>query len=221
MLLIIASINFGRLNKIRVKSKMSRKHTRPKKWSGARRPAGPATTALQRKNTVNSFQSQVITSKPWYFIYHIYPVFTDLIYTCRIESRLLDGEGAFKVKSLHQNHCTLYTIFILYLRTQFTHVESRAGYQTEGALTKSSHYIKTMVLYISYLSCIFEQILLPFVYWTPLKTYAAISNAHLSRVCKRGKLSGSCLSTLNGFGSTQLPIFLCHIGVPTFSSQNN
>ena len=54
-----------------------------------------------------------------------------------------------------------------------------------------------------------------------LKTYAAISNAHLSRVCKRGKLSGSCLSTFNGFGSTQLPIFLCHIGVPTFSSQNN
>ena len=54
-----------------------------------------------------------------------------------------------------------------------------------------------------------------------LKTYAAISNAHLSRVCKRGKLSGSCLSTLNGFGSTQLPIFLCHIGVPTFSSQKN
>ena len=54
-----------------------------------------------------------------------------------------------------------------------------------------------------------------------LKTYAAISNAHLFRVCKRGKLSGSCLSTLNGFGSIQLPIFLCHIGVPTFSSQNN
>ena len=54
-----------------------------------------------------------------------------------------------------------------------------------------------------------------------LKTYAAISNAHLSRVCKRGKLSGSCLSTINGFGSTHLPILLCHIGVPTFSSQNN
>ena len=54
-----------------------------------------------------------------------------------------------------------------------------------------------------------------------LKTYAAISNAHLFRVCKLGKLSGSCLSTLNGFGSIQLPIFLCHIGVPTFSSQNN
>ena len=54
-----------------------------------------------------------------------------------------------------------------------------------------------------------------------LKTYAAISNAHLFRVCKRGKLSGSCLSTLNRFGSIQLPIFLCHIGVPTFSSQNN
>ena len=40
--------------KIRVKSKMSRnekkghggKHTLPKKWSGARRPAGPSTTAL-------------------------------------------------------------------------------------------------------------------------------------------------------------------------------
>ena len=55
---------------------------------------------------------------------------------------------------------------------------------------------------------------------TCLKTYAAISNAHLSCVCKRGKLSGSCLSTINGFGSTQLPIFLCHIGVPTFSWQN-
>ena len=57
--------------------------------------------------------------------------------------------------------------------------------------------------------------------FTHLKTYAAISNAHLSRVCKRGKLSGSCLSTLYGFGSTQLPIFLSHICVPTFSSQNN
>ena len=57
-------------------------------------------------------------------------------------------------------------------------------------------------------------------YYLFLKTYAAISNAHLFRVCKRGKLSGSCLSTLNGFGSIQLPIFLCHIGVRTFSSQN-
>ena len=37
-----------------------------------------------------------------------------------------------------------------------------------------------------------------------LKTYAAISNAHLSRAWKRVKLSGSCLSTINGFGSTQL-----------------
>ena len=37
-----------------------------------------------------------------------------------------------------------------------------------------------------------------------LKTYAAISNAHLSRVWKRVKLSGSCLSTINGFGSTKL-----------------
>ena len=53
-MLLINSIKFGSLNKIRVKSNMSRnekrghggKHTRPKKWSGARRPAGPATTAL-------------------------------------------------------------------------------------------------------------------------------------------------------------------------------
>ena len=37
-----------------------------------------------------------------------------------------------------------------------------------------------------------------------LKTYAAFSNAHLSRVWKRVKLSGSCLSTIKGFGSTQL-----------------
>ena len=35
-----------------------------------------------------------------------------------------------------------------------------------------------------------------------LKAYAAISNAHLSRVLKQVKLSGSCLSTINGFGST-------------------
>ena len=54
MLLIIASINFGILNKIRVKSKLSRnkkkghggKYYQPNKWSGARRPAGPPTTAL-------------------------------------------------------------------------------------------------------------------------------------------------------------------------------
>ena len=67
MLLIIASI-FGRLNKIRVKSKMSRnekkghggKHTQPKKWSGARRPAGPATTALQCINNL-FFQKQYET----------------------------------------------------------------------------------------------------------------------------------------------------------------
>ena len=35
-----------------------------------------------------------------------------------------------------------------------------------------------------------------------LKTYAAISNAHLSHVWKRVKLSGSCISTISGFGST-------------------
>ena len=44
--------------------------------------------------------------------------------------------------------------------------------------------------------------------FSELKTYAAISNAHFSRVCKRGKLSGSCLSTNNGFGSTQLSVIL-------------
>ena len=42
-----------------------------------------------------------------------------------------------------------------------------------------------------------------------LKTYAAISNAHLSRVWKRVKLSGSCRSTINGLGSTQLSDILC------------
>ena len=51
----------------------------------------------------------------------------------------------------------------------------------------------------------------------PLKTYAAISNAHISHVLKRVKVSGSCLSTINGFGSTQFSDVLCHIGVPTFS----
>ena len=37
-----------------------------------------------------------------------------------------------------------------------------------------------------------------------LKTYAAISNAHLSLAWKPIKLSGSCLSTINRFGLTQL-----------------
>ena len=37
-----------------------------------------------------------------------------------------------------------------------------------------------------------------------LKAYAAISNAHLSRVWKRVKLSESCLSTIYGFGSTEI-----------------
>ena len=53
--------------------------------------------------------------------------------------------------------------------------------------------------------------------WTILKTYAAISHAHLSRVWKQVKLPGSCLSTCYGFGSTQLSDILCHISVPTFS----
>ena len=35
-------------------------------------------------------------------------------------------------------------------------------------------------------------------------TYAAISHAHLFRVWKQIKLSGSCLSTFHGFGSTKL-----------------
>ena len=61
MLLIIAAINFGRLNKIRVKSKRSRNEKKgqrkaysAKKWSGARRPAGPATTALLAGNELLS-----------------------------------------------------------------------------------------------------------------------------------------------------------------------
>ena len=50
-----------------------------------------------------------------------------------------------------------------------------------------------------------------------LKTYAAISNASLN--------GESCLGPvfrpLTDSDQQQLPIFLCHIGVPTFSSQNN
>ena len=68
MLLIIASIILGRLNKIRVKSKMSRnekkghggKHTRPNKWSGARRPAGPATTALKVNTSTKQKKQNII-----------------------------------------------------------------------------------------------------------------------------------------------------------------
>ena len=82
-----------------------------------------------------------------------------------------------------------------------------------------SESFKPRIFITTTYNCI--EFLLFVTYNVHLKTYTAISNAHLSRVCKRGKLSGSCLSTLNGFGSTQLPIFLCHIGVPTFSSQNN
>ena len=35
-----------------------------------------------------------------------------------------------------------------------------------------------------------------------LKTYAAISNAHLSRIWKKVMMSGSCFSTIYGFRST-------------------
>ena len=40
------------INKLKIRAKTRKKghggkHTRPKKWCGARRPAGPATTALQ------------------------------------------------------------------------------------------------------------------------------------------------------------------------------
>ena len=50
-----------------------------------------------------------------------------------------------------------------------------------------------------------------------LKTYAAFSNAHLSRVCKRGKLSGAVFRPLTDSDKHSFPITLCHIGVPTFS----
>ena len=50
-----------------------------------------------------------------------------------------------------------------------------------------------------------------------LKTYAAISNAHLSRVWKRVKLSGSCLSTITDSDQHSFPILLYNIGVSTFS----
>ena len=52
-----------------------------------------------------------------------------------------------------------------------------------------------------------------------LKTYAAISNAHLSRVWKRVKLSGSRFRPLTDSDQHSFLIFLCHIGVPTFSWQ--
>ena len=84
MLLKIVSINFGRLNKIRVKSKMSRnekkghggKHTRPKKWSGARRLAGPATTALFKPNGISHSyhldQSiSILRVVRWYFVFSL------------------------------------------------------------------------------------------------------------------------------------------------------
>ena len=35
------------------------KHTRPKKWSGARRPAGPATTALHTRSLIRAFGSRL------------------------------------------------------------------------------------------------------------------------------------------------------------------
>ena len=45
----------------------------------------------------------------------------------------------------------------------------------------------------------------------PMRTFPASGNLV--------KLSGSCILTINGFGSTQLSNILCHTGVPTFSLQ--
>ena len=56
--------------------------------------------------------------------------------------------------------------------------------------------------------------------WHILKTYAAISHAHLSRVWKQEKLSGSCLLTFYGFWSTQLSDIFMPFRCPTFSWQN-
>ena len=53
-----------------------------------------------------------------------------------------------------------------------------------------------------------------------LKTYVAFSHVHLSLVWKQVKLSGSCLSTFYGFGSTQLSDILISYRVLTFSWQN-
>ena len=79
MLLIIASIYFGRLNKIRVKSKISRnekkghggKQIRPKKWSGARRLVRPATTALNLSIYAQNFFKfciHIVIGDEWYGI---------------------------------------------------------------------------------------------------------------------------------------------------------
>ena len=93
--------------------------------------------------------------------------------------------------------------------------------QTKSILFFNKFHLILFCLFVSKMKKIVTKYVVCYSNNKCLKTNAAIPNAHLSRVCKRGKLSGSCLSTLNGFGSTQLPIFLCHIGVPTFSSQNN
>ena len=62
---------------------------------------------------VNNFQSQVITSKLCYFIYHIYPIFTDLVCGCRIESRLSDREGKHGQQLSKPSHYT--KIMVLYI----------------------------------------------------------------------------------------------------------
>ena len=53
-----------------------------------------------------------------------------------------------------------------------------------------------------------------------LKTYAAISHSHLFRVWKQVKLSGSCLSTFHGFGSTQLSDILIQYPCSDIYRQN-
>ena len=53
--------------------------------------------------------------------------------------------------------------------------------------------------------------------YAALKTYAAISNAHLSRFWKR---LGPVFRPLTDSDQHSFPTFLCHIGVPTFSWQN-
>ena len=54
-----------------------------------------------------------------------------------------------------------------------------------------------------------------------LKTYAAISNAHLSRIWKQVKMSRSCFSTIYGFRSTQLSNILISYRCSNISLKKN
>ena len=110
--------------------------------------------------------------------------------------------------SLHCNNNAPHFLELLELRITI-HTSYKYKCTQSGIAFKSKYYLNNDNHSTMYIHFFADLVNIFYFYWEvilifALKTYAAISNAHLSRVWKRIQLSGSCLSTISKFGSTQL-----------------